>query len=387
MSDVFDLDTLENGEPGALERMTGGLAEAGLPFEVIGHRIEAETSDIRGSLAGLDEHRAAIEAPGDWVEGCLMLPETILFGRHGLPYIPSLDRFLLGDGLNKPVERYGAPDSAGPAAAAVDQGAPTRIGGMRPIERFRTLDVPDPSGATRLDRAFVIAGRGAATYGHWLLDFVPQLLTALKTAERLGIDAPILVINVTPFGKRLLKFLGVHDRCRFAERDEMFRIGRLYFPLITKLRRRYCIGTLRESYGHLLGLSESARASVRRAGYDKILIARRRPPFCGNFDALRAALEPRGFRVLHPEQFHYRKQFQLFNNASIVVGEDGSAMHNAGFCRPGTPLVVWSRADKANFWHGPVSQAAGLPLYYLQSSIAEDGAQYDAPVDEILQIV
>jgi capsular polysaccharide biosynthesis protein len=98
---------------------------------------------------------------------------------------------------------------------------------------------------------------------------------------------------------------------------------------------------------------------------------------------VRATLEPRGFTVLHPEDHTYKKQFEIFRQAEIVVGEDGSAMHNAGFCRPDTPLVVWSRADKVNWWHGPVSLAADLPLTYLQSNLGEGGA-YEAPVADIL---
>jgi capsular polysaccharide biosynthesis protein len=101
---------------------------------------------------------------------------------------------------------------------------------------------------------------------------------------------------------------------------------------------------------------------------------------------VRAALEPRGFTVVHPEDHHYRKQFEMFRQADIVVGEDGSAMHNAGFCRKDTPLVVWSRADKVNWWHGPVSLAADLPLTYLHSRTGETGS-YEAPVADILNAI
>lgn len=390
MPDVFDLDFLDNGEPGALARMTGELAAAGLPFEVIGTYLENEIADIHGTIRNLDEHREAIEAPSEWVEGCLLLPETNLSGRHGLPYLTSRDMFLLGDGLNKPSERYGTseqPGTASPARPPHVLGAAGRARGTRQVENYRKLERPDTSGATRLDRAFVIGGRGAATYGHWLLDFVPQLLTAQKTADRQGIEAPIVVINITPFAKRLLRFMGLAENCIFPVRDEMLQIGQVYFPLITKLRRRYCISTLRQSYAHLLDLSAGAGKAAARMGHDKLLIARRKPPFCSNFDALREKLEPKGFTVLYPEQFHYKKQYQIFHNATVVVGEDGSAMHNAGFCRPGTPFIVFSRADKVNWWHGPVSQAAGLPLRYLQSRMHDDGTHYDAPIEEILNLV
>lgn len=293
----------------------------------------------------------------EWVEGCLMLPSTNLSGRHGLPYLGSHNAFLVGDAINKPTDRARLPE------------------------------VLDTSGATPLPEGFVIGGRGGATYGHWLLDFVPQILTAQKVTRRLGLDAPIIVINYTPFGRRLLKFMGLDDRCFFVPRDQMLQVERLYCPLITKVGHRYCIEVLKDSYAHLLALSEPGRNAAKREGLRKILIGRRKPPFCNNFDALRAALEPKGFTVVYPEDFHYRKQFQIFHNASVIVGEDGSAMHNAGFCRPGTPLIVFSRADKVNFWHAPVAQAAGLPLHYLQSRMLEDGERYDAPIQDILNAI
>lgn len=385
MSEVFNLDSLDNGAPGAADRMAAGLAAADLPFHRLGTYFETERAQIQGTLSAVGEQRVLIERPAEWVEGCLLLPETNLSGRHGLPYLPARDLFLLGDGLNKHPDHYGfgARPSDADAAPERPSDLPGIRRGARPIERYRALTPPDPSGATRLDAAFVIGGRGAATYGHWLLDFVPQILTALDTGRALGLDVPIVVINITPFARRLLRFLGLEDRCYFTQRDEMVQVERLYFPLITKLRSRYCLTTLRRGYGHLLDLSYQPKGQPKRPGTAKILVARRKPPYCRNFDALRAALEPQGFEVLYPEDYHYRKQYRLFERAAVVVGEDGSALHNAGFCRPGTPLVVFSRGDKVNYWHAPVSQAAGLPLTYLQSQC--EGDSYDAPIADILQ--
>ena len=357
MSEICNLDAFANGDPGALARMTQGLAACGIPFDRQDHWREHHTARLSGTIPGLDAYRAAMETPSDWVSGSLILPETTLTGRHGLPYVHALDSFVLGDALNKRVANTAIPDHV------------------------------DPAGATRLDTAFFIGGRGGATYGHWLLDFVPQVLTARDTARRTGITGPFLVVNHTPFGKRLLKYIGIADDCVFARRDEAFHVDRLVMPLITKLKRRYAIDCLRRGYAHMLACGGAeGHAAARGAGMRKLLIARRRAPVCANFDAVRAALTARGFDVLFPEDDPFSKQFNLFREADVVVGEDGSAMHNAGFCRPGTPLIVWSRADKVNWWHGQVSLAADLPLHYLQSHLRDDGG-YDAPLDDILALV
>jgi len=359
MPEIFNLDRLENGAAGAFERVPARLAAAGLRFEVTGRHAERHAARIAGTIPQMEAYRAAVEAPAEWVEGALVLPRTRLSGRHGLPWLPEQDRFVIGDAMNKLKEQTTFPDD--PAAL-------------------------DMAGALRLDEAIFLGGRGGATYGHWLLDFVPQIRTALATADRLGSRAPIVVINYTPFGKRLLRFLGLFDRCVFTRRDQPVEAGGLIFPLITKLGRRYSIEVLRDSYADVLERTGEAAGAAQRQAGRRLLIARRRSPVCSNFDALARALEPRGFQVLYPEEHPYRLQFQMFHQAEVVVGEDGSAMHNAGFCRPGTPLIVFSRGDKVNWWHGPVAQSAGLQLHYLASP--PDGAGgYAAPVEEILRLV
>lgn len=248
--------------------------------------------------------------------------------------------------------------------------------------------VPDPASIQDIDRAIVIGGRGAAIYGHWLLDFVPQILTARALERRLGNAPPILMVNYTPFGRRLLNFLDLEKDCIFVKRDTPVRIAEMWLPLITKREWGYSIDVLKESFSFLMKAAQFGGKMPPRERVSRILVARKKPPFCENFEALREALEPLGFTVVHPEQMPYRKQFQLFRHAEIVVGEDGSAMHNAGFCRPGTPIIVYSRGargSKINWWHGAVAQVADARLHYLQSQLTEAG--YEAPVDEILKLV
>jgi len=52
--------------------------------------------------------------------------------------------------------------------------------------------------------------------------------------RRLGATPPILVANYTPFGRRLLSFLGLDARCIFVPRDQPVRIEEMWLPLITK---------------------------------------------------------------------------------------------------------------------------------------------------------
>ena len=357
MSGILDLNTLENGRPGALGRMTAAFQEAGLGFEQIGLHHELHRPRVTGNVPDLAEYLEKYSGPAEWVEGVLSLQKTILADRYGLPYVTGRDLWLSGSGVNQPV-----------------------------IEDLVIPPLPDPARLHHVDRAVVIGGRGAAIYGHWLLDFVPQILTTRALERRLGVDLPILMVNYTPFGRRLLRFLGLEDRCIFVRRDTPVEIEEMWLPLITKWSWGYSTEMLQRSFAFLMKAAMADGKLPPRERLPRILVARKKPPFCSNFEALRAALEPRGFTVVHPEKLPYRKQFQMFLHAETVVGEDGSAMHNTGFCRPGSKVVVYSRAradSKINWWHDAVAQASDLSLTYLQSRVT--GADsYEAPVDDIL---
>lgn len=351
--EIFDLDYFRNGRAGALPRMTSGLASAGLPLAVLNHFHEDQPLRIEGTLPALDDYRQRLEAPGEWIEGCLSLRDTVLLGRFGLPFLPGHNRYLVGDGMNQHHDAAELPDTAA-------------AGEARPM-----------------GRAFVVGGRGAGIYGHWLMDFIPQLLTAIAAAREFPAQPRIVLLNPAPFGQNLIRFLGLSERCEVAPRNTAMAFERLYLPLIAKHGRRYSSEVLRRSFAHMLKRAAPGAVWARRHGMRRLLVGRRTAPRCGNFDALERALSPLGFSTVFPEDYPYPVQFQIFHQAEIVVGEDGSALHNAGFCRPGTPLVVFSRGNRVIPWHGAVARAADLPLVYLQSLPRADGG-HDAPIDDIL---
>lgn len=59
-----------------------------------------------------------------------------------------------------------------------------------------------------------------------------------------------------------------------------------------------------------------------------------------NEEALEALLVERGFSVVHPQELPLPEVAQLVNEAELIAGAMGSAMHNVLFCLPDHPLMT-----------------------------------------------
>lgn len=344
MSDVIDFNRFRNGDPGAVARMVTQVTEAGiglLPIEVF---HETPSCEISGNLEVILDYRHNANLKGEWLQAAVTLQDARFFGIFASPRFGPDQRSIVGSAFN-----------------------------MTPAFLDTT---PPESPPTAIDskQAFLIGGRGGQVYGHWLLDFIPQMMTVLRIGDLYGHDGPIFVANCPAYARSLIEFLELTERCIFLSPADHYRVENLICPLITKLGRRYSASVLTRCFA-ALGPKDEIISTKR------ILVGRRKQPFVSNFSELSDRLQSRGFDLIYPEDHSLEDQFRIFRAAKVIVGEDGSALHNAGFCQPGGKLVIYSRANKVNYWHAAVAESAGLSLTYLQSDI--DGANHRAPVDDI----
>ena len=353
MREVYNLDQLQNGSPGAAERFHEAARRLNANFIMRELHREHYELDISGNIPGIGDYKAAHSGDREWVEGCLTLPPC-LFSTHWVnPYLIEQQTLLTGAAVNLPV-RY-----------------------------LSDSHLTEETQET-YERAIIIGGRGGAVYGHWLLDFIPQLRTALACLEHEKNDeTPILVMNWPRFGHALLELAGVHHRCIFPIRHRTLQINEPILPLVTKRGRSYSVNVLRESFTFLRQKAEQqssrrepsqAQAGAKApANTRRLAIDRAKSPRGANYDAVLAELGDRGFKTLRPEQLSVTEQIEHFSHADLIVGEDGSALHNAGFSKKGASLIVLSRGGKINYWHGAVACAAGLKLDYIASEETQCG--------------
>lgn len=191
----------------------------------------------------------------------------------------------------------------------------------------------ESTSAIALDRpALIFLAAGFRVYGHWLVDFLPRIRIAREALKGAFYDHVIPVPASTPawavtllselcgvFEEQLFRYDPATHHITFAE-GSIPTYGHAnyhfhphtagYWPSISSehRRRRLCISRL--------------NFEGRTDGVLKSFSDRQR------FEQL--ALE-RGYELIYPETVPIREQMALFAEASHVIGEYGSALHNMLF--------------------------------------------------------
>lgn len=204
---------------------------------------------------------------------------------------------------------------------------------------------------------------GYGIFGHWFLDFVPQLyLTKFGNIEP---STRFVFDHITGWMQVLLDALGIRATDAYESRIVFHR--RVLRPSGVK-----CGFALAEPINHLAwdylrAYFNHANCDVPAVGADRIFISRRNwqgDRKLSGYDALEDAMRSLGFTVLYPETLDLAAQAHHFSGAKIVVGEDGSALHSIMLANPGAILGILMLPDRLNLWHAGICEAAGHRLAY-----------------------
>jgi O-antigen biosynthesis protein WbqL len=214
---------------------------------------------------------------------------------------------------------------------------------------------------------FVISHFNMRTYGHFLLEVLPKLML-IKELYASGLRYPIAFPASQP------TFLGI-VRAAFPEaklliyNDRKERLG-LKLALLPSLPI--------SSGAHLHELAAAAvkLLRLRHGGAQdhprKIFISRKGYSsyrVLSNEEDLAEIAQRYGFAVVSPQDLAWSEQIAMFANATHVVGEFTSALHNTLFCPPTAQVVCfnWMGATQS-----AIAAAAGHSIGYL---MPEHGAR------------
>ncbi|WP_316897970.1 glycosyltransferase family 61 protein [Pseudodesulfovibrio indicus] len=221
---------------------------------------------------------------------------------------------------------------------------------------------------------------GDVIYGHWLLDLLPK---AELARDHVPEDVPFLVGKDIPeFAVGLLERIGIpRERLlrrlprmsRFIVAEECLKVQKLYIP--TSARNNLFFDPSRCGvYEHLLSqaplrpkiraerifLSRSALTRNKGLKSDRKL---------ENAAAVERVFSDMGFTVIQPEKLPFPEQIALFANAKVIAGEDGSALHNALWCKPESTMVCLSSPRRLNRLHFCVAETRRLHYRLVRGAI------------------
>lgn len=230
----------------------------------------------------------------------------------------------------------------------------------------------------RDDHVVMMKYPGYGIFGHWLLDFIPQLTTVdyMDFSE----DTTFVFDHLTPWMKELLKAVGItrYDsyQSKLTEHANL--------RMLTGMKNGYALGQpinalawnrLRTYFNHL----NCDRAPT---GVEKLFISRRKwagQRALADYDALESAMSDLGFTIFHPEEYNLQDQAHYFSQARVILGEDGSGLHTIMLTDPGAVLGVLMRADRNNLWHAGICHNMGHHVAYHE--ISSDGGIDIQPID------
>ena len=182
----------------------------------------------------------------------------------------------------------------------------------------------------------LITGAGNPTYGHWILDFLPRLVIALRLLSLVSDAIPILLPSGTPgwVGRMLRAYCGIDpDRIRiYSEQDDNVLCRHLCLPSFGHNGTYSLHKIVREFYtslGNASRIEKQRRICLSRSSFSqgRVFTAR---------DSLERIASSRGYEIVRPEELSFSEQADMYHSATCIVGEAGSGLHGSVFSKPGT---------------------------------------------------
>jgi len=211
--------------------------------------------------------------------------------------------------------------------------------------------------------AILLNSPGYGIFGHWLIDFVPRMalsrlmLGADPATHLFGPLSDWMRDLITRAGISNIQAVGTELTSHIDLRlPSSTNAGYGFAEPINSLAWR----TLSVSFNRL-NISRDMLTAERLFVSRKQWQGTRTIDF---HDQLENLMVERGFVVLHPEALSLAEQACMFAKARVIVGEDGSALHNIIFSAPGARLGVLMDPQRSNLWHAGICHLLGHHIAY-----------------------
>lgn len=229
------------------------------------------------------------------------------------------------------------------------------------------LDSAKFDGARSYECLRLTSAAGYSIYGHWLIDVVPRLL--LCSAFSRERQAPFYGPLIRGWGYALAAAAGVDISHRVQS-----QLGELVFAKTVEIPTfiRYSVvldegrsvaawEKLKTGRGltHDIPRSDGTLLYVSRVKWGSRTLS--------NANEVEGWVRSYGFRVVHPETMTFEEQIAVFGSARVIIGEDGSGMHNSVFAEHNVYLGIISMG-RTNLYHASIANARRQSVSYLSAA-------------------
>jgi hypothetical protein len=224
----------------------------------------------------------------------------------------------------------------------------------------------------------MITGPGHHVYGHWLSDFLPKLYLLHASGYDVRRLHYLLPADTPAFGRAWLQLVGIppENIILFDPSGDLVWVEDLLVPTTFHNGVR-AAAILKEAAELILCLvADHADEAIRTSSHRRVFVSRARGPqtrALQNRDQIEEIASAAGLELVYPESLPLLDQVRLFGQASVIVGEYGSALHGSLFSLPGTTVCsLRGSLGHPGFIQSGLGQALGQPTGYVFGESADE---------------
>lgn len=253
---------------------------------------------------------------------------------------------------------------------------------------YQYLEYPDLEIERLSGLSALLTFPGALTYGHWIVDIWGRV----EILKRSGVFHKIEnFIFPAPLSRWMYSFINFFeiDASRVLTVDKLtgYSCENLLVPTVPSQTRGGVLPydlSLQQFPTRARLLREWLPTSTKPKAGPLFLkhrhLTSNRSRALLNADQVGNLAVKMGGRVVDPVLAPIGEVISAINDASIVVGQDSSALHNVAFV--GKPLLVIETEKRNNLLHVSIQDAMGARIGYAESALSESGWQVDVEMIE-----
>ncbi len=216
---------------------------------------------------------------------------------------------------------------------------------------------------TEIESAIFATDNWSEGYFHWFSDVVPRVLIAQKISGFQENTKLLLSkkLEMVDFASETAEKL--NQKISYYEENKVYKIKKLILPSHIASSGNYDRELMQEARKLL------TKKSISQAE-KKIYISRQKSRFrkINNEQEVQKLLKKYNYEIHYFEEYNFKKQIELMQQTSFLIGLHGAGLTNMLFMNPNTKILeIRNQEDKHNNCYFSLASDLDIDYYYLLS--------------------